>query len=190
MDVGGNVGHVGRLIASTNPAIQVVVQDLPEVVREAEAMQSTANGSASGHGDTVVTFQAHDFFTPQPVTADVYLFRWVMHDWPDHYVVRILRQLVPSLKKGAKIVLNESMCPDSESLPLSVERYIRWMDIMMLSINNSRLRDEEEWNALFQEAHAKFSPIRCWTPAGSALAIIEVIWEGEASADGIEGVSS
>ncbi|KAJ5116613.1 O-methyltransferase-domain-containing protein [Penicillium angulare] len=179
VDMGGSVGHVGRLIASTNPKIQVIVQDLPEVIENAEAKALQTNGTTNGHSGMPVKFQAHDFFHPQTLQADVYIFRWIMHDWPDHYVVRILKQLIPSLKAGAKVVLNESICPESRSLPLSVERYIRWMDIMMLSINNARLRDEEEWHDLFQEASHGFGPVRCWTPQGSALAIIEVEWQGD-----------
>lgn len=182
-DLGGNVGHVGRLIAATNPGLKVIVQELPAVVEKAEALASVSNGHVADCNDQKssglpVTFQAHDFFEPQSLEADVYLFRWVLHDWPDHYVVRILRQLIPALKNGAKVVVNESMCPPSGVLSLSVERYIRWMDMMMLSINNSRLRDEEEWQALFQEADPRFGPVRCWTPQGSALAIMEVTWEG------------
>lgn len=140
-------------------------------------MQS--NGATDGDRRETVQFQAHNFFNPQPVQADIYVFRWVMHDWPDHYVVKILKQLVPALKKGAKVVVNESLCPEAGSLPLAVERYIRWMDLMMLSINNARLRDEEEWRSLFQEASLQFGPVRSWTPRGSALAILEVEWQGK-----------
>ncbi|PYI04305.1 O-methyltransferas-like protein [Aspergillus sclerotiicarbonarius CBS 121057] len=170
VDMGGSDGHVGRTIAQANPHVQVIVQDLPGVVEEAEAAGKARPG---------IQFQAHDIFTPQPVVAEVYLLRWILQDWPDDYVVRILRQLVSVLRKGARVVVNESLCPDSGSLPLATERYIRHMDLMMYAINKSRLRDEEEWQQLFHEADARFGTIRCWTPPGSALAIIEAVWEGE-----------
>lgn len=174
VDLGGNNGHVAKLIAATNPSLQVVVQDLPDVIRQVTASDDSTDQTAG----LPIKFEPHDFFTPQKLQADVYLLRWILHDWPDHYVVRILRQLVPALKNGAKVVLNESLSPDSQSLPLSMERYIRWMDMIMLSLNNSRLRDEEEWQSLFQEADPRFGSVKCWTPQGSALAIIEVEWEG------------
>lgn len=55
---------------------------------------------------------AHDFFTEQPVVgADVYLFRWIMHNWSDKYCVKILRCLIPALKPGAKIIVNDNVLP-------------------------------------------------------------------------------
>ncbi|KAL4860742.1 hypothetical protein BDV12DRAFT_204734 [Aspergillus spectabilis] len=176
VDLGGSDGHVGRLIKRANPKIRVVVQDLEGVIEEAKT--ESISHPQSGPLDAVseVEFQPHDFFTPQPITADIYLFRWVLHDWPDEYVIQILRQLIPALKPGAKVVVNESLCPDSGSLPVAMERYIRYMDLMMLAINKSRLRDEGEWRGLFEMADGRFDGVRCWVTEGSALAVIEATW--------------
>ena len=39
-------------------------------------------------------FLAHDFFTPQTVKgAEVYLMKYIIHDWSDEYAVKILRRL-------------------------------------------------------------------------------------------------
>lgn len=74
------------------------MQDLPEVIERAPEVADGSN----------VSFMAHDFFVPQSVTgADAYLFRWILHNWSDKYCVRILRALVPALKPGARIILNE-----------------------------------------------------------------------------------
>lgn len=81
------------------PALSVVIQDLPEVIAQASP------------SETHISFMTHDFFTPQPVVADVYLFRWILHNWSDKYCVRILRALVPALKPGARIVINEHVMP-------------------------------------------------------------------------------
>ncbi|PWY71715.1 S-adenosyl-L-methionine-dependent methyltransferase [Aspergillus heteromorphus CBS 117.55] len=172
VDVGGSEGRVGRLISRANADIQVIVEDVPGLIERAKAAAAATSENSN------VQFKAHDFFSPQPVVADVYLFRWVLHDWSDDNVVRILRQLVPALKTGAKIVVNESLCPENGSLPIATERYIRHIDMTMLAVNNSRLRDEEEWHALFQEADPRFGAIKCWTPPQAALAIMEVAWEG------------
>ena len=44
----------------------------------------------------------HDFFfLEQPVkSADVYLIRWILHDWPNTYAFKILRALVPALNEA------------------------------------------------------------------------------------------
>ncbi|KAL4935901.1 hypothetical protein BDV06DRAFT_228393 [Aspergillus oleicola] len=174
VDVGGSDGHIGRLIAKKNPGLKVVVQDLPNVVEEAIAMAEA--GAGVGADETArIHYHAHDFFTPQSITANIYLFRWVLHDWPDEYVVQILRQLLPVMRSGARVIVNESLCPESGSLPINVERYTRYMDMMMLAINKSRLRDEDEWRGLFAQVDGGFE-VRCWTPEGAALAIIEATW--------------
>jgi hypothetical protein len=120
VDVGGADGHVSRALSKAYPRLNMVVEDLPEVVAAAEQAWPTSR----------VQYQAHDFFSTQPVVAaDVYLFRWVFHDWPDHYVVRILRAQVPALRKGSRILVNESLSPPTGSLPLTLERtiwYVRY----------------------------------------------------------------
>ena len=44
--------------------------------------------------DGRVTIQAHDFFTPQPVNdADIFLLRYILHDWPNSKAIEILKRL-------------------------------------------------------------------------------------------------
>ena len=47
-----------------------------------------------------ISFMTHDFLTPQPVLdADVFIFRFVIHDWSDHFVIKVLHNLLPAMKK-------------------------------------------------------------------------------------------
>ncbi|MCJ1383979.1 hypothetical protein MMC17_007093 [Xylographa soralifera] len=156
VNIGGSNGHVSFSVARQYPRLLFVVQDLHEVV---------ATATAEVPADVVdrVRFAAYDFFTPQSVPADAYLFRWVFNDWADKYVIQILRQMVPILKPGTRTIVNESLCPEPGVLPLSMERTIRLMDMLMLSVNNSRLRDLEDWRQIFQEADLRFGSLRCWT---------------------------
>jgi hypothetical protein len=57
-----------------------------------------------------------DFFTPQPITADVYYFRSIFHNWADKYCIRILQKLIPALKKGARIIIHERILPTINTL--------------------------------------------------------------------------
>ncbi|KAI0190767.1 S-adenosyl-L-methionine-dependent methyltransferase [Xylaria flabelliformis] len=169
VDVGGADGHVGRALSKTDRNLSVVVEDLPDVVAAASQMATDR-----------VRYQAYDFFSPQPVVgADVYLFRWVFHDWPDHWIVRILRAQVPALRKGTRIVVNESLSPPRGSLPLTLERNIHFMDMLLLSTNNSRLRSIPEWQDLFHAADRRFGSISCLSPPKSAMAILEAVWDIE-----------
>ena len=59
-------------LANLFPRLKFVVQDLPPVIAGATLSQGLRDR---------VTFQGHDFFTPQPVVgADVYFSRWILHN--------------------------------------------------------------------------------------------------------------
>lgn len=50
------------------------------------------------------------------------------------------------------------------------------MDMIMLSLFNSREREEADWRRLFHEADARFTKVKIWVPDGATLAIIEAVW--------------
>ena len=72
-----------------------------------------------------VRFQQHDFFTPQPIKdADIYFLRFILHDWPDEECISILRNLVPALKNGAKILINEMVLPEPNTVLNHIEKFL------------------------------------------------------------------
>ncbi|WP_368734299.1 methyltransferase [Erythrobacter sp. YJ-T3-07] len=66
-------------------------------------------------------FGAYDFFREQDVVvgADVYLFRNCFHNWSANYAVRMLRNQIPALKKGARVFVNEACMPEPASVGLA-----------------------------------------------------------------------
>lgn len=131
VDVGGSHGMIAIELARTYPALNFVVQDIDEdTLKDANAKKPADIGRR-------VRFMAHDFMTPQPINAAVYFFRTIFHDWPDKYCIKILRQLIPALKPGARIIINELVMPDPGTVPWETEAKIRQMDLSMLAIGNS-----------------------------------------------------
>jgi O-methyltransferase domain len=103
--VGGSIGFVCVALAEKFPNLKFVVQDLPKTVADAPSKIPADLHSR-------IEFQAHDFYTPQPVKdADVYFFRWICHNQSDKYGVKMLQALIPALKPGAKIVINDNCLP-------------------------------------------------------------------------------
>ncbi|PVI04246.1 putative O-methyltransferase [Periconia macrospinosa] len=167
VDVGGSHGTTAFAIARKYPHLRFIVQDLPKTVagsREVEGLN--------------VEFMAHNFFEGQPVKgADVYLFRLIMHNWPDAYCVRILKSLVPALKKGARVLIMNGVAPPPGTVPNNLERKLRSLDLTMLIIGNAKDREVHEWKTLFEQADARFRFKGVRQPPGSRLAIIEVEWD-------------
>jgi len=108
-------------LAKAHPNLtQVVVQDYKHTVEGGEAQLPK---ELAGR----VTFQAHDFFDPQPVKgADVYILRHICHNWSTENSAKIIKTIVPAMKPGSKILLVEVVVVPSNQEESSVaERYMR-----------------------------------------------------------------
>lgn len=171
VDVGGATGHASIALARAHSGLQCVVQDLPQVV--AKVRHSIPEDMAER-----ITVLAHDFFEPQPVSADVYVFRQIFHDWGDNHCIKILRALIPALKPGVKILANDFILPPPGILPPTHERQIRAMDVVVMSLFNSQERETGDWEALFKAADPRFGNVKLWKPDGAYLGLIEATWNG------------
>lgn len=79
-----------------------------------------------------------------------------MHNYSTPYALKILKNLIPALKPGARIVINDHCLrtPGQEN-PWD-ERLMRGMDLVMLMVLNAQERDEAEFRALFAAADSRF----------------------------------
>ena len=119
VDVGGSYGSLSIAIAKRFPGLRCIVQDQPEVV-------ASAREKVPAYLKDRVKFMEHDFFTEQPVKgAQVYLLRWILHDWSDTYAARILKALVPALRVGSKLVICEVILPEPGTLSNYEEKGLR-----------------------------------------------------------------
>ncbi|KAF1977450.1 cercosporin toxin biosynthesis protein-like protein [Bimuria novae-zelandiae CBS 107.79] len=180
VDVGGSKGEYAIAILQQYPNLRVIVQDLPDVVEKPRSSTPTELTD-------IVSFMAHDFFTDQPIRdAGVYLKRWVLHDWSDTHAIRILRALIPALKKGARIGLHECIVSEpGETLTLWDRQVLencrnRFMvyDIAMHALTNGKEREANDWKALFAGADTRFRVLSIEIPPMSSLGIIVVNWDG------------
>ena len=177
VDIGGSHGIVSTAIAQHFPSLRFIIQDQAEVIRNGRVKLS-----AEFRGR--VTFMEHDFFAEQPITsADVYLLRWILHDWPDAYAVKILQALVPALKDGSRVCICELVLPEPGKISPYQERTLRSMDLAMLEFHNAKERDGEDWAYLLQRADRRFHIVDIKQPPGSRLSMIEVRWRSESVGD-------
>jgi 6-hydroxytryprostatin B O-methyltransferase len=113
---------VAYALASQYPSFNLIVQDLEGVISRAREFLPPYFGD--------VTFQAHDFFTPQTVQADVYILRHVLHNWSDKYCIQILRHLVAVMKPSSKIIVNDAVIV--EPMESTAEQY--WMTRLVFTL--------------------------------------------------------
>ncbi|KAF2711448.1 S-adenosyl-L-methionine-dependent methyltransferase [Pleomassaria siparia CBS 279.74] len=171
IDVGGSHGSIAIGLANQFPHIKCIVQDLPDTVAEGVSRLPADLKDR-------VTFMAHDFFTPQPIMADVYYFRSIFHNWADKYCIKILQKLTPALKKGARIIIHERILPTLDTLnTIDAKRAIN-MDMGMLQLLNAQQREQDEWSELFCRADPRYRYLGAKKPAGAIRWIIEAEWEG------------
>jgi ribosomal protein RSM22 (predicted rRNA methylase) len=127
VDVGGSKGHVSLHLARVYPDLKFIVQDLPEVIDGAANQLLSSEDSDDGLKRRI-EFVPHDMFEEQPVkNADVYLLRYVLHDWGDKYCIDIIRNLVPALKRGARIVIQDHVLPEPGTMGLLQEMQMRYI---------------------------------------------------------------
>ncbi|KAH9997465.1 S-adenosyl-L-methionine-dependent methyltransferase [Xylariaceae sp. FL0662B] len=172
VDVGGSKGIVSFAIARAHPSLSFIVQDLEPVI-------TAAKGEVPADVAGRVEFMTHNFLTEQPVHgADVYFFRWILHNWADKYCIEILRNLIAALKPGAKIIVNDNVLPQPGTISKWQERKLRGMDLTMAEIQNSHERELDDWIDLFQLADHRFEFQEAKRPDGSNLWILTVVWRG------------
>ncbi|KAL5513561.1 hypothetical protein ACEPAH_3960 [Sanghuangporus vaninii] len=111
VDIGSGTGHVSLEIAKKFPDIQVVLEDRASVIENAKIHWK--EHLASHITDGKVHFIPFDFFDDQPPLPgppDIFLLRWILHDWPDKYAIHILKKLRKAAIPGkTKLVIIENL---------------------------------------------------------------------------------
>ena len=149
VDIGGGDGRLLLDLLCVLPEARGVVFDLP--ILQADAAKAIA---ASPAGDRC-TFEAGDMFHTIPGAADLYLLKWVVHDWEDERAVHLLRNIAKSMKAGSQLVLIERLMPDAlaDMMPLVQP------DMNMLCLNGGGERTRAEYVALLDAAGLKLTGI-------------------------------
>jgi len=157
MDIGGAGGDVVRAMMRANPELDGGVFDLPHIVPAAEE-------AAKAEGlDGRFTAVGGDFFESVPA-ADLYVLKYILHDWDDASCVRILRNCRESLVAGGRIAVIDLLVGEIGQPGLAP-----LMDMNMLGMTGGRERELSEFDALFAAAGLR----RVKVSAAGAFAVIE-----------------
>ncbi|TRX91492.1 hypothetical protein FHL15_007716 [Xylaria flabelliformis] len=182
IDVGGSSGHTVQYLASLMPTAKFIVQDSNksalDMGRRAVEMSASDPSLRSR-----ISFEEYDFFTPQPIEADIYIYRHILHDWNDADSVKILSSLLPALKPGAKILISEGIvpAPPAKRLNTLATKMIRIEDMFMLAAHNAHERSVMDFVSLFDKvspAAFKLVGVTSGTEAGAFQSLLEFEYLG------------
>lgn len=170
VDMGGGNGSVSQFLARSTQHITFIVQDLPGTVEQGRASLPV---ELKGR----VEFMAHDFFTEQRLqNPDIYLFRWILHNWSDPYCMKMLRNLIPTMRHGSRILFYECVLEDTPTTLLT-EKMGPNLDMVMAACFNSAERTRADWLRLLEKTDKRFCLHSISRPEGSTMSIIEVLWK-------------
>lgn len=158
-------------MANAFPELSITVQDLPEA---GPAFETNTPAEVKSR----VSFMAHDFFNPQPVQADIYMIKLILHDWPDKESVKILRGLVPAMRPGSKVLFIDYVGKQSNAgdLPRSIQQMGTATDLRMLALFNAEERPIEAWKEIFRAADERFEITRVEANPLTFYVVIEAVW--------------
>ena len=157
LDIGGASGDLIRAVMRANPELNGGVFDLPHIVPAAEEA-----AKADGLQERFTAIGG-DFFESVPA-ADLYLLKYILHDWDDAACVRILRNCRASLTQGGRVVVIDLLVGETGQPGLAP-----MMDLNMLDTTGGRERQIAEFDGLFAEAGLR----RINATTAGAFAVIE-----------------
>lgn len=161
VDVGGGIGITAGYLATYLPNWSIIVQERPEVVREAskQAQQNQLESSKPS-----IEFEVADFFREQPAHrfqgCDVYFLRHILHNWSVELCISILSNLRKAAKPTTRLLICEAdLKPplvDSNSLLLSnggmATSLAHHFNLVMMVSLNAAERSAKEYEEIFRES--------------------------------------
>jgi hypothetical protein len=91
----------------------------------------------------------------------------------------MLRALIPALKRGARVLINDHVLPEPGQERAWDEKIMRTMDLVMLTLLNAQERTAGEFEELFRRADERFVFRGVTRPKGCRMSIVEAVWEGD-----------
>lgn len=161
IDVGGGHGAFLAAILGQAPGARGLLFDLPEVVADAAPTLAVA-----GVLDRC-EIRGGSFFDGVPSGFDAYVLKTVVHDWPRHEALRILRNVRAAMPPHGTLLLVEMVIPDDESPHPG-----KLLDLDMMLTNGGRERTAAEYDRLLADAGLRLARL---VPTMTPLTLLEAV---------------
>ncbi len=141
-DVAGGIGTLLAAILERRRGLRGILIDSPSVIAEGEVyLRSRGMGGR-------VECTPGDMFGELSASADVYVLKWIMHDWNDDACRGILARIRATASPGARVVTI-----DQRNEPQRPNPFTSIADLhMMVECEGGRERTPEEMHRLMRDA--------------------------------------
>jgi len=139
VDVGGGHGMLLEALMARAPRARGVVFDLPQGLEAARVRGLERNPR--------IDLVAGDFFREVYRGGDLYVLKFILHDWSDAQATKILRNIAHAMVPGGRVLVFE-MLVGAPNQPGPE----RWLDLQMMVQVGGRERTQAEFEALFTAA--------------------------------------
>ncbi|MBU8829754.1 methyltransferase [Mycolicibacterium goodii] len=138
VDIGGGDGTLLAAVLSRWPTLTGTVFDTVT----GTASTSTNLRSAAVADRCSVT--VGDFFTSVPEGADLYVLKWILHDWDDAPAAEILGNCRKAMNATDRLLIIDRVIPDPCSTSGSLHPHMSDLAMLVLYGGRERARDEFE----------------------------------------------
>lgn len=161
-DIAGGTGVLLAEILRTRPQLRGVLVESRLVLREAATFLES-----QGVADRVELVEG-DIFGTLTATADVYLLKWILHDWDDDACARIVKNVAATMPPGARLVVIEGDQERDRPHPR-----FSMIDLQMLAVTEGgRERSASDIAAILESGGLESGRVR---HTATDLALVEAI---------------
>ena len=159
-DIGGAAGALVHALMEANPDLEGILFDLPNIIPD-----GVAAAERRGLGKRFSAIGG-DFFNGVP-KADLYLLKYILHDWDDASCICILKNCAQAMHQGGRVAVIEQPLGEMNepgSAPL--------MDLNMMVMLTGRERSVSQYRELFAASGLRLAKV---TPTTGSLVIMEAV---------------
>jgi hypothetical protein len=159
IDVGGGHGSFLCAILDHHPDATAVLFDLPSVLADAEKAGFVKRHQAR------LELASGDFFEAVPANGDLYLLKFVLHDWDDARSVHILNNVRRVIDPSGRLIVVEIVLP-----PMNEPHIGPLIDLNMMVMTGGAERTEVEYRELLAKSGFRMDRV---TATRSPFSVIE-----------------
>lgn len=90
---------------------------------------------------------AGSFFDDIPAGGDLYMLKYILHDWSDIDALALLQNCRKAMAENSRLIIIEILVSEDQEESLS-----KWRDLEMMVLFDAKERTESEFSDLLQQA--------------------------------------